>query len=62
MRYVYLLATMLYLTGCGIVYSDVKQAYVDAKVVYQDAKFVVYEIEEEVKSLKDGTDKNESRP
>ena len=35
------------LSGCSIVYSDVKQAYVDAKVIYSDAKYVLYEIDQE---------------
>ena len=42
------------LSGCSIVYSDVKQAYVAAKVIYQDAKYVVYEVEEELEALKEG--------
>ena len=37
-----LLISSLWLSGCSIVYSDVKQAYVTAKVIYQDAKYGDY--------------------
>ena len=46
-RSLLLLSIIVLFNGCGIVYSDVKQAYVDAKVVYSDAKYVLYEINEE---------------
>lgn len=39
-------------SGCGVVYSDVKNAYVTAKVVYQDAKYVLHEIQDERENLK----------
>ena len=53
MRNIILLLLVLSLSGCSIVYSDIKQAYVDAKVVYQDAKYVLYEIEDEVDKIKE---------
>ena len=46
-RNLLLLSIIVLFNGCGIVYSDVKQAYVDAKVIYSDAKYVLYEINEE---------------
>lgn len=46
-RSLLLLSIIVLFSGCGIVYSDVKQAYVDAKVIYSDAKYVLYEINEE---------------
>ena len=49
-----LLLSVMLLSGCSVVYSDVKQAYVAAKVIYQDAKYVVYEVEEELEALKEG--------
>ena len=52
-NFIYLLV-IIGLSGCGVVYSDIKQAYVDAKVVYSDAKFVVYEITDEIENLKEG--------
>ena len=51
-----LLISSLWLSGCSIVYSDVKQAYVTAKVIYQDAKYVVHEIQDEVEAVKEGLD------
>lgn len=44
----------IFISGCSVVYSDIKQAYVDAKVIYKDAKYVVYEVTEEVEELKEG--------
>jgi len=49
-----LLLLVMLLSGCSVVYSDVKQAYMSAKVVYSDAKYVLYEIDEEVEALKEG--------
>lgn len=46
-RSLLLLLPIAMLSGCSVVYSDVKQAYVTAKVIYQDAKYVVHEIDEE---------------
>ena len=51
-----LLISSLWLSGCSIVYSDVKQAYVAAKIIYQDAKYVVHEIEDEVEAVKEELD------
>ena len=59
-NFIYLLV-ILTLSGCGVVYSDIKQAYVDAKVIYSDTKYVVYEIKDEIDNLKDGKDANQSR-
>ena len=52
-----LLISSLWLSGCSIVYSDVKQAYVTAKVIYQDAKYVVHEIEDEVEAVSEELDR-----
>ena len=41
------------MSGCSIVYSDIKEAYVAAKVVYSDAKYVLYEIEDEIEKVKE---------
>lgn len=49
-----LLLLVMLLSGCSVVYSDVKQAYMAAKVVYSDAKYVLYEIEDEVEAVKAG--------
>ena len=48
-----ILVTLVFLlSGCSVVYSDIKQAYVDAKVIYSDAKYVLYEIEDEIENVK----------
>ena len=52
-RSLLLLLTIAVLSGCSVVYSDVKQAYVSAKVIYQDAKYVVHEIQDEVEAVKE---------
>ena len=55
-RSLLLLFTIAILSGCSVVYSDVKQAYVSAKVIYQDAKYVVHEIQDEVEVVKEELD------
>ena len=53
MRGVVMIALAMAMSGCSIVYSDIKEAYVAAKVVYSDAKYVLYEIEDEVERVKE---------
>ena len=53
MKVVVAIAMALVMSGCSIVYSDIKEAYVAAKVVYSDAKYVLYEIEDEVERVKE---------
>lgn len=53
MKVVVAVLMMLVMSGCSIVYSDIKEAYVAAKVVYSDAKYVLYEIEDEIEKVKE---------
>ena len=53
MRVVAMIVLAMMMSGCSIVYSDIKEAYVAAKVVYSDAKYVLYEIEDEIEKVKE---------
>ena len=53
MKVVAAVVVAMMMSGCSIVYSDIKEAYVAAKVVYSDAKYVLYEIEDEVARVKE---------
>ena len=53
MKVVAMALLVMMMSGCSIVYSDIKEAYVAAKVVYSDAKYVLYELEDEAERIKE---------
>lgn len=53
MKVVVAVIMAMIMSGCSIVYSDIKEAYVAAKVVYSDTKYVLYEIEDEIEKVKE---------